>query len=59
MTGPHAEVPEGRVDDPEPRAFYEAEVVNARWWTRELERQKSIGSSGTGASGSPHPVAQF
>jgi predicted nuclease of restriction endonuclease-like (RecB) superfamily len=28
-----------RVDDPAARAFYEAEAVNARWATRELERQ--------------------
>ena len=28
-----------RVDDPNARAFYEAEAVNARWSTRELERQ--------------------
>jgi predicted nuclease of restriction endonuclease-like (RecB) superfamily len=28
-----------RVDRPEARAFYEAEAVNARWSTRELERQ--------------------
>jgi predicted nuclease of restriction endonuclease-like (RecB) superfamily len=28
-----------RVDKPEARAFYEAEAVNARWSTRELERQ--------------------
>jgi predicted nuclease of restriction endonuclease-like (RecB) superfamily len=28
-----------RVDDPSARAFYEAEAVNARWATRELERQ--------------------
>ena len=28
-----------RVDSPEARAFYEAEAVNARWSTRELERQ--------------------
>jgi predicted nuclease of restriction endonuclease-like (RecB) superfamily len=28
-----------RVDDPVARAFYEAEAVNARWATRELERQ--------------------
>ena len=28
-----------RVDNPEARAFYEAEAVNARWSTRELERQ--------------------
>jgi predicted nuclease of restriction endonuclease-like (RecB) superfamily len=27
------------VDDPAARAFYEAEAVNARWATRELERQ--------------------
>jgi predicted nuclease of restriction endonuclease-like (RecB) superfamily len=31
-----------RVDNPEARAFYEAETVNAHWSTRELERQ--IGS---------------
>lgn len=31
-----------RVDNPDARAFYEAETVNARWSTRELERQ--IGS---------------
>lgn len=31
-----------RVDDLDARAFYEAEAVNARWSTRELERQ--IGS---------------
>ena len=28
-----------RVDSSEARAFYEAETVNARWSTRELERQ--------------------
>jgi hypothetical protein len=28
-----------RVDSPEARAFYEAEAINARWSTRELERQ--------------------
>jgi predicted nuclease of restriction endonuclease-like (RecB) superfamily len=28
-----------RVDNPSARAFYEAEAVNARWSTRELERQ--------------------
>jgi predicted nuclease of restriction endonuclease-like (RecB) superfamily len=28
-----------RVDKPQARAFYEAEAVNARWSTRELERQ--------------------
>ena len=28
-----------RVEDPAARAFYEAEAVNARWATRELERQ--------------------
>jgi hypothetical protein len=28
-----------RVDNPNARAFYEAEAVNARWSTRELERQ--------------------
>jgi len=28
-----------RVEKPEVRAFYEAEAVNARWSTRELERQ--------------------
>lgn len=28
-----------RVEKPEPCAFYEAECVNARWSTRELERQ--------------------
>ncbi len=28
-----------RVDNPNGRAFYEAEAVNARWSTRELERQ--------------------
>ena len=28
-----------RVDNPAARAFYEAEAVNARWSTRELERQ--------------------
>jgi predicted nuclease of restriction endonuclease-like (RecB) superfamily len=28
-----------RVDKPEARGFYEAEAVNARWSTRELERQ--------------------
>ena len=28
-----------RVERPEARAFYEAEAVNARWSTRELERQ--------------------
>ncbi len=28
-----------RVDSPKARAFYEAEAVNARWSTRELERQ--------------------
>jgi predicted nuclease of restriction endonuclease-like (RecB) superfamily len=28
-----------RVDKPDARAFYEAEAVNARWSTRELERQ--------------------
>jgi predicted nuclease of restriction endonuclease-like (RecB) superfamily len=28
-----------RVDKPEARAFYEAEAVNSRWSTRELERQ--------------------
>ncbi len=28
-----------RVEKPEARAFYEAETVNARWSTRELERQ--------------------
>jgi DUF1016 N-terminal domain len=28
-----------RVDGPEARSFYEAEAVNARWSTRELERQ--------------------
>ena len=28
-----------RVDDPQARAFYEREAVNARWSTRELERQ--------------------
>jgi predicted nuclease of restriction endonuclease-like (RecB) superfamily len=28
-----------RVDNPEARSFYEAEAVNARWSTRELERQ--------------------
>jgi predicted nuclease of restriction endonuclease-like (RecB) superfamily len=28
-----------RVDRPEARSFYEAEAVNARWSTRELERQ--------------------
>lgn len=28
-----------RVDKPEARSFYEAESVNARWSTRELERQ--------------------
>jgi len=28
-----------RVDCPDARAFYEAEAVNARWSTRELERQ--------------------
>lgn len=28
-----------RVDHPDARAFYEAEAVNARWSTRELERQ--------------------
>jgi predicted nuclease of restriction endonuclease-like (RecB) superfamily len=31
-----------RVDNPDARAFYEAEAINARWSTRELERQ--IGS---------------
>ncbi|MBI5016894.1 MAG: DUF1016 domain-containing protein [Deltaproteobacteria bacterium] len=30
-----------RVEKPEARAFYEAEAVNARWSTRELERQMS------------------
>jgi predicted nuclease of restriction endonuclease-like (RecB) superfamily len=30
-----------RVDKPEARAFYEAETLNARWSTRELERQIS------------------
>jgi predicted nuclease of restriction endonuclease-like (RecB) superfamily len=30
-----------RVDRPDARAFYEAEAVNARWSTRELERQIS------------------
>jgi hypothetical protein len=30
-----------RVDNPDARAFYEAEAVNARWSTRELERQIS------------------
>jgi predicted nuclease of restriction endonuclease-like (RecB) superfamily len=28
-----------RVETPEARAFYETEAVNARWSTRELERQ--------------------
>jgi predicted nuclease of restriction endonuclease-like (RecB) superfamily len=28
-----------RVENPDARAFYEAEAVNARWSTRELERQ--------------------
>jgi predicted nuclease of restriction endonuclease-like (RecB) superfamily len=28
-----------RVDNPDARAFYEAEAVNAHWSTRELERQ--------------------
>jgi hypothetical protein len=28
-----------RVDNPNARAFYEAEAVNARWSTREMERQ--------------------
>ena len=28
-----------RVDNPDARAFYETEAVNARWSTRELERQ--------------------
>ncbi len=28
-----------RVDNPDARAFYEVEAVNARWSTRELERQ--------------------
>jgi predicted nuclease of restriction endonuclease-like (RecB) superfamily len=28
-----------RVNNPEARAFYEAEAINARWSTRELERQ--------------------
>ena len=28
-----------RVEKPEARAFYEAEAVNSRWSTRELERQ--------------------
>jgi hypothetical protein len=28
-----------RVDKPEARGFYEAEVVNAGWSTRKLERQ--------------------
>ena len=28
-----------RVEDPDARAFYEAEAVNARWSTRELDRQ--------------------
>jgi DUF1016 N-terminal domain len=28
-----------RLEKPEARAFYEAEAVNARWSTRELERQ--------------------
>jgi predicted nuclease of restriction endonuclease-like (RecB) superfamily len=28
-----------RVDKPEARAFYETEAINARWSTRELERQ--------------------
>src|SRR5262249_5382465 len=28
-----------RLDKPDARAFYEAEAVNARWSTRELERQ--------------------
>ncbi len=28
-----------RVDNPDARAFYEAEAVNARWGTRELDRQ--------------------
>ncbi len=27
-----------RVDNPDARAFYESEAVNARWATRELER---------------------
>jgi predicted nuclease of restriction endonuclease-like (RecB) superfamily len=27
------------VEKPEARAFYEAEAVNSRWSTRELERQ--------------------
>jgi len=28
-----------RVEKPEARAFYEAEAVQSRWSTRELERQ--------------------
>ncbi len=28
-----------RVKNPDARAFYEAEAINARWVTRELERQ--------------------
>ena len=28
-----------RVDKPDARTFYEVEAVNARWSTRELERQ--------------------
>jgi hypothetical protein len=28
-----------RVEKPEARAFYEAEAVNSRWSTREIERQ--------------------
>src|SRR3954451_8952282 len=28
-----------RVENPDARAFYEAEAINARWSTRELERQ--------------------
>jgi predicted nuclease of restriction endonuclease-like (RecB) superfamily len=28
-----------RIENPDARAFYEAEAVNARWSTRELERQ--------------------
>jgi hypothetical protein len=31
-----------RVDDPEARAFYEAEAINPRWSTRELERPLSV-----------------
>jgi len=31
-----------RVEKPDARAFYDVEAVNARWSTRELERQ--IGS---------------